>query len=726
VSDTGLLLAAAGPPALAAGAAAVRARQRASEQQTFELTFPRDGEVDQAVAAFRTIAGLLPPWWRRALRGTPAVALELHADQRRVTHYLKVRLDHAPYIVAEFAAAIPGIRITRIEKVASPTFRLGRELRLVGSGELRTDATPETTTAVLAAVQPLDTGEVVVVQQAIAPVGFALRAPLEALIERDTATARRSDEPDLSVTVRVAIAAEPKRAGALMARVLGAFHGTRSGDARLGRRLWPSTLVLRSVEQVAPPGSGRMVLAADELAAISTVPIASPTLPGLTLSGSRTLPPVSAIPTEGIVLGDATAANSRRPLAVSAGELRRGLHVCAPTGGGKSTLLLHIARQVMASGHALVVIDSKGDLAAEVADHVPVERAGHAVLFDPNADSALGFNLLGQGVDADLITEALVSGVRSRYGAAGLGPRSEDLLRSSVATLARAGGMTLAEVEPLLTNAAFRRRMTATLDVPVLEGFWAWYESLSEPARAEAVAPLSNKLRTYTLSRRVRTVIGQTGGVDIGKVLEGHGILLVSLASGVVGNDAAGLIGTAMVSRLWNVIQARAGLPPLERKPAVVICDEFQDFTAGPTSFEAAIAQSRGYGVAWVLAHQNLAQLDTRLRQAVLANCRSRVVLQTTASDAAVFAREFAPLLHSSDLQGLGPYEAYAQISTGAAVAPAASLRTRPAPDATGSLVAVRERSRSLGMTSADVDAAIRKRVGGRRDTTPVGGRRRS
>ena len=73
----------------------MRARQRASEQQTFELPFPRDGEVDQALAAFRTIAGLLPPWWRQALLGAPAVTLKLHADHRRVTHYLKVGLDHA-------------------------------------------------------------------------------------------------------------------------------------------------------------------------------------------------------------------------------------------------------------------------------------------------------------------------------------------------------------------------------------------------------------------------------------------------------------------------------------------------------------------------------------------------------------------------------------------------------------------------------------------------------
>ena len=43
--------------------------------------------------------------------------------------------------------------------------------------------------------------------------------------------------------------------------------------------------------------------------------------------------------------------------------------------------------------------------------------------------------------------------LRSRYGAAGLGPRSEDILRACLTTLTtETGRYTLCEVEPLLTN----------------------------------------------------------------------------------------------------------------------------------------------------------------------------------------------------------------------------------------------------------------------------------
>ncbi len=717
-----LLLAASG-----SAAAAARALHPPEERRVFVVAFPRDVTPEQAITALRSITGLLPPMWRRLVAGIPAVVLEVRADRAGITHRVSVAPTNARYVVGALSAAIPGLRTVETAPVSVPDFGLARELRRVGHGALRTDAIPATTAGLLAGLQPLRRGEQVVVQYRLSPIAASPFAHLAALIAPppQRPDPRRSPEPELALALRIGVVAQRGRADALLARVLGAFHAAGSQEARLARRLVPSLLTVRALRRAAPSAGGS-VLPADEVAAVSPVPMGGPTLPGLTLVGARPLPPVSAVPSRGVVLGDATVASTTRPLAVPLAELRRGLHLCAPTGAGKSTVLLNIACQLMAAGHAVVLIDSKGDLAAEVADHVPPGRSSDALLFDPADEQPLGFNLVGQSADADLVVEHVVGQFRARYGATGLGPRSEDILRSSLVTLARAKGMTLAEVEPLLTNAAFRARLTAGLDEPVLEGFWAWFGALSEAARAEAVAPLANKLRTYTLARRVRTVIGQADGLDLGAVLARRGILIVSLARGVVGDDAAALIGAAMVSRLWHVIQGRAAVPASQRPSATVICDEFQDFAGLPLAFETALAQSRGYNVGWVVAHQSLSQLENRLRQAVLANCRSRLVMQTTAADAGVFAREFAPLLTPADLQGLPAFEAYAQVSTGGAVSPAASLRTRPAPEPTGSLPAIRARSRQLGASQADVDSAIRRRVEGRRSRAPVGGRRRS
>lgn len=717
--------------AILAGLAALRFGARSGERVSVALTFPRTAAADQAVAAVRSLAGLLPPWWR-ALFGTPDVILELRASADGINHVLTMPRARSEYVTGALRAAIPGLRITECDG-ADSRFDLVRELRPTGSGLLRTDEPEATNTAILASLQPLTDGEQAAVQYVIVPTGRPL-LPLGALLDRlwQSAPERpeaESVEPDFAAAIRVGVtAASDARRGQLMARLLGSFHGL-NGDARLTRRLVPNAITAPAMQRAAQPGSGSS-LAADELAAALGLPLGGPELPGLTLAASRELSAASQIARRGLVLGDSTVAGDERPLAVTLDEARRGVHICAPTGAGKSTLLTGLAAQLVRdqSRPGLIVIDSKGDLIDDLADRIPAERREDVIVFDPaDRERPVGFNLIGGSGEGDLVVDHVVTELRNRYGAAGLGPRSEDILRAALTTLTSAkDDYTLCEVEPLLGNGAFRQKLLGELDEPVLEAFWGWYGSLSDAARAEAIAPLANKLRTYTLRRRVRAVIGQPGGLDLAQALERGRIVLISLAQGLIGTDAAALIGAAMTSRLWAAIQARAALPAGERHPAIVMCDEFQDFAALSPAFGDAVPQSRGYGVGWILAHQHLAQLDPKTRHAVLANCRSRLVMQTTAADASAFAREFAPYLAAADLQGLGPFEGYTAISTGAAVAPPASVRTRPAPDSLGSAAAVRARSRErYGTAAGDVDAAIRARITPSAPA-PVGEKRRT
>jgi hypothetical protein len=707
---------------------ASRLLAEANAAAAVRLTFPRTVTADQAIAAARSLAGLLPPWWR--FDPTPSVTLEARATAEGVRHVLTMPASHTEYVTGSLRAAIPGLRVD--DEPAAPTgsLALARELQVTRDGELRTDTIASGNAGILASLQPLGSDERAVLQYVITPTATN---PLARTAARWIASWGGVDpepepvEPQFAVAIRAAVAAPSvPRSRQLIARLLGSFHALNGSEARLVRRLLPSQAVAGRIERMTP---GRSIIGADELAAAWAVPVEAPELPGLALANSRELPPAANVPRRGLVLGDSTVAGTSRPVAVTQAEARRGLHVCAPTGAGKSTILTGLAVQLMQAKArpGLIVIDSKGDLIADLADRIPAERRHDVIVFDPADAEPVGFNLIGGSGESDLIVDHVVAELRSRYGAAGLGPRSEDVLRACLTTLTAKGGFTLCEVEPLLTNSTFRQKLVGGLDEPVLESFWSWYGSLSPAAQGEAIAPLANKLRTYTLRRRVRAVIGQADGLDLGAALEEGKIVLVSLAKGLVGQDAAALIGAAMVSRLWTAIQARAGLAPADRRPATVMCDEFQDLAALSPVFGEAVAQSRGYRVAWTLAHQHLAQLDQQTRQAVLANCRSRLIMQTTAADASAFAREFAPYLQAADLQGLGPFEGYATVSVGSAVAPPASLRTRPAPDPLGSVGEVRAASRKrYGTPAADVDAAIRKRTQGSRKPAPVGERRRA
>jgi hypothetical protein len=704
-----------------------RALYTATDQERVQLIFPRTVSVDQAVAAARSLAGLLPPWWRRWL-GTPSVTLEAWATAAGISHVLAMPAERREYVLGALRAAVPGLRVHDESSATPAEFSLARELHVAGLGELRTDTAETTNAGILASLQPLAGDERALLQYVIAPT-TRLR-PLDHLrrLWQDERL-HPPIEPQFAVAIRVGVAAaSTPRSRQLMARLLGSFHALDGPEARLLRRLLPSRTVAARIGQADP---ARMLIGADELAAAWAVPLDAPELPGLMLAGSRELSAAATVPRRGLVLGDSTVAGSTRPIAITQAELRRGLHICAPTGAGKSTILTGLAVQLMnaKSCPGLIVIDSKGDLIADLCDRIPPHRLDDVIVFDPgDRERPVGFNLIGGTGEGDLVVDHVVSELRTRYGAAGLGPRSEDILRSALTTLPqRPGRYTLCEVEPLLANPAFRRTLVGGLDEPVLESFWAWYGGLSPAAQAEAIAPLANKLRTYTLRRRVRAVIGQADGLDLAAALEGNKIVLVSLSKGLIGADAAALIGAAMTSRLWAAIQSRAGVPTADRHPAMVVCDEFQDFAAISPVFADAVSQSRGYGIGWVLAHQHLAQLDTATRQAVLANCRSRLVMQTTAADAATFAREFAPHLTAADLQGLGAFEGYAAVSTGSAVAAPASIQTRNAPPPLGSAEAVRRASRTrYGCSPGDVDAAIRARIAGSRQAGPIGETRRA
>jgi hypothetical protein len=202
--------------------------------------------------------------------------------------------------------------------------------------------------------------------------------------------------------------------------------------------------------------------------------------------------------------------------------------------------------------------------------------------------------------------------------------------------------------------------------------------------------------------------------------------LLVPLSKGLLGEEAAALIGSLVITRLWQAVQRRAALPVSERTPVFAYIDEFQDYLHLPVGLADALAQARSLGLSLTLAHQHFGQLPTGVKDAVLANARSRVIFQLSAGDAGTLARELAPHLTATDLAGLGPYEVVASLSTGNRVAPPATGVTLPPPPATGQAAAARQASRDrYGIERERIEAAIRTRHEGGRPDGWIGNKER-
>lgn len=525
---------------------------------------------------------------------------------------------------------------------------------------------------------------------------------------------------------RVGITGSPSRRRALAVGVLAAlrtasapgvtFRLVREPPERLegGRApfLWPYALNVA------------------ELLPLLAWPLGKESLPGVPRDTARWLRPDERIRPRGRVLGRSNAPGDERLLGLGINDARHHLHVIGPTGVGKSTLLANLILQDAAAGRSVVVVEPKGDLIDDVLARLPEERIEDVIILDPADKVApVGLNpLLPRGRNAELVADQVLAVFHGLWSS-NWGPRLQDILHSSLLTLAARDDASLCLLPALLTNPAIRQRLRAEVDDPVgLEPFWAWFDSISDAERQQAIAPVLNKLRPFLLRRSVRAIVGQVQPrFRIDDVFTGRKIVLVSLAKGLIGPEAAALLGSLFIAELWQAILGRAAIAPRRRQVVPVYLDEFQDYVHLPTDMSDALAQARGLGVGLTLAHQHLAQLPSGLRAAVLANARSRICFQLAGEDAQTMARFSEGRLDSKDFQRLHRFEAYAQLVVDGEVSDYASLKTMPLSPATVDATRIRSISRGrYGRPVAEVDAEIRKLIESAAAQAPVGRRRRT
>ncbi len=140
----------------------------------------------------------------------------------------------------------------------------------------------------------------------------------------------------------------------------------------------------------------------------------------------------------------------------------------------------------------------------------------------------------------------------------------------------------------LFTDPAYRRSTVARLDDPVgLEPSWAWFESLSEGERLNMLGPVFNKVRALTSRQLVRGVIGQAEPrISLATAMTERKILIVNLSKGLLGQEAARLLGALVLTGLWQATTARTVLPASRRPVFMAYLDELQDLLAVPIPFD--------------------------------------------------------------------------------------------------------------------------------------------
>jgi hypothetical protein len=659
-----------------------------------------------------------------------------------------------PTLPTQLTAQMPNLTLTELPKPHRPLPRVATTVRSVGfSYSLTLDNAQAVSAGCLQIAGTLSKRESLVVQWVIGPSAPRHQPPRQFTVSealglrpprRPEATEQRAwrakvEEPLFAVQGRIgAVARHTGRANGLLRLAFNALSLANGPQAQLRRGRGSQATAERLV---AVSGSGRTwssVLSAAELAVLLSWPLKGVSVPGQpdALLGrpptTLLLPPdVSNAPTNERILGAALhPADAGRLVTMPTASSTYHLHVTGPTGSGKSNLLASMIVSDAAAGHSILVIEPKGDLVRDVLARLPEHRHHQVVVIEPNeAGPVVGFNPLGgPPEEAERRADELLHLFKALFGTA-IGPRSADVLLHSLITAARLPDGTLTDVPVLLTNPQFRRRALSKVNDPlVLAPFWAQFDAFSDAERAQVVAPVLNKLRAFLSRTAVRRLLGQPmPRFALDELFTRPRIVLVNLNKGLLGPEAARLLGSLLLTQCWQAIQRRALQPATRRHPVMVIVDEWQDFV-GALDFGDVLAQARGLGVGFTLAHQHLDQLGHGLSSAALTNARSRIAFRPAQKDLKILAAVLGGGLTPDDLERLGAYEACVRLLVDAAASPPFAVRTLPLPKGTQNAAMLRQVSQErYGVNPTALDDGLTARwQGGDHDPDgPVGVTRR-
>jgi len=537
-------------------------------------------------------------------------------------------------------------------------------------------------------------------------------------LERAKAIEAKAAQPLLAATLRVGAWAEDRRrAGGRLGGLLAAF-GQFHDLGGLHKGFEP--FCKQRMTFCLPPVKPQLLLSSREAAALIAVPEETGLAPlSFSEAPSRRIAPAAHAPSRGLLLGCSDHAGFDREIRVQPAGLLEHAHVLGPTGRGKSTLLLNMTVEAIRAGMGGMVLDPTGELTALTLARIPIERAEDVDVLDlgdGRYPPALNLLACAPG-DGDAHAQA-ICGIFARLFSRFWGPRTEDILRSALTTLLcgrdPAGpAPTLADVLVLLSDPGERARYRAG-DPVALDVFWRQWQTLSEQARVQALAPLSNKLRALLGNRQLRNMLCQPNAPDLTERMSTGQWLLVSLPQ-TLGEDAADLIGSVLLHRAWQAAQRLGPLALADRPPFLCLVDECHRFCHMPQGMATALAQARGYGVGMVLAHQNLAQLkDNELAEAVDANCQTKLCFGLGAADAKRMAVHFQPRLDAHDLLHLSAHTIACRVAHEHHQLPAATATTEPpSPPKRGDTAGViRGRARAQAAERVTVETAIRERYG--------------
>jgi hypothetical protein len=363
-------------------------------------------------------------------------------------------------------------------------------------------------------------------------------------------------------------------------------------------------------------------------------------------------------------LGQTNWRNENTPFGIKDPDRLRHIYCIGKSGVGKSNLLSTMAISDIERGAAVGILDPHGDVAENLLNFIPKDRIEDVIYFNPtDTEFPIAFNPLKSIHPShhELVASGLIS-TFSRIWENSWGVRLEYILKFCLLTLLEYRNGSLLDINPLLTDPAFRQKVLSRCINPYILAYWNnEFAKYSPSFRTEAISSILNKMGVFHTNIALRNTVGQQNrGINIQEIMDEGKILICNLSKGSIGEEACAILGSMFVTAFQTAALYRAKQPEHLRRPFYLYVDEMHSFVG--LSFIDMLSEARKYGLSLFLTHQYINQVSKPIQNAIFGNVGTLIAFRVGAADAEYLAREFAPVFSEEDLVRLPRHSMYLKL----------------------------------------------------------------
>ncbi|MCF7865466.1 MAG: TraM recognition domain-containing protein [Candidatus Pacebacteria bacterium] len=392
-------------------------------------------------------------------------------------------------------------------------------------------------------------------------------------------------------------------------------------------------------------------------------------LPGAMITGH------DGLTKQNLFLGTNKHRNIDTPIYVTPEDRLRHFYVIGQTGTGKSTMLRNMIMQDINNGDGVCFIDPHGSDVQDILAHIPKERYEDVIYFDPShVERPMSLNMLEYNRDypeqKTFVVNELFSIFQKLYGGVpeSMGPMFEQYFRNATMLVIEDpdSGCTLLDVSRVMAVKSFRDMKIARCKNPIVVQFW---KDIAEKAGGEGslqnmVPYITSKFDVFLANDIMRPIIAQEkSSFNFREIMDSKKILLVNLAKGRLGDINSSLIGLILVGKILMAALSRVDSFGKDMAPFYLYIDEFQNITT--PSISTILSEARKYKLSLTMAHQFIAQLDEKIKDAVFGNVGNMSVFRVGAEDAEFLEKQFEPVFTSNDIMNIDNMNCYVKMLSG-------------------------------------------------------------